>query len=419
LFATIKKELLLLLRDPGGLLLLLIMPAILIIVMAFVQDAPYRDYQEMHFDILVVNKDPGSVGKKILEQLGQSRNFTVVSEVDHKVLDEQGLRNSLRTGKYKMGIIIPANATAIMVNMSNRLANKMAGSMHLPATLPESDKAPDGTIELIFDPVVKPSFRNALSFALNEYITKVKTEVVLQRLSSLNGGDASGISLDNLKGLSVTEQRLDNGERINERLNSVQHNVPAWALFGMFMIVVPISGNMIRERDEGSDVRIKLIPDATRRVGLGKIVFYMLVCLFQFFVMMLVGIFLLPLLGLPQLQLGAHPWLLLPVALAIAFAAVNYGYFIGAVFKTANQAMPFGAISVVLFSAMGGVWVPVDILPPAMRTIALASPLHWGLEGINQVILRGGNFGSVIVPSLVMIGIGMLLTVLPVFFGRR
>ena len=47
-------------RDPGGLLLLLIMPAALIIVMALVQDAPYRDYQEMKFEILVANKDKGS-----------------------------------------------------------------------------------------------------------------------------------------------------------------------------------------------------------------------------------------------------------------------------------------------------------------------------------------------------------------------
>lgn len=419
MFATIKKELLLLLRDPGGLLLLLIMPAALIIVMAFVQDAPYRDYQEMKFEILVLNKDKGSVGKKIVEQLNESKNFIVVDQMAEKPLDEQGLKENLKAGKYKMGIIIPENATAIMVNMTNKFANQLASSMNIPSSLPVNANQLSSNIELIFDPVVKPSFRNALSFALNEYISKVKMEVIIQRLSSLNGGESGKVDLSNLNGLTVTERSLDNGIKVNERMNSVQHNVPAWALFGMFLIVVPISGNMIRERDEGSDVRIKLIPDATRRVGIGKIVFYILVCMFQFFVMMLVGIFLLPLLGLPRLTLGEHPWLLLPIALAISFAAVNYGYFIGSVFKTANQAMPFGAISVVLFSAMGGVWVPIEILPDMMRKIAIVSPLHWGLEGIDQVILRGGDVVSILPSFFIMVAIGTLLSILPVFFGRK
>jgi ABC-2 type transport system permease protein len=418
LFATIKKELLLLLRDPGGLLLLLLMPAALIIVMAFVQDAPYKDYQEMKFQIPLVNNDKGSVGAKIMAQLRESKNFVVIDSIDHKVLTEEGLRSILKKGQYKMGIVIPENATAIMVNMSNKMANQFAATMHLPAALPESQNI-DGNIELLFDPVVKPSFRNSLSFAMNEYISKVKMEVLMQRMAALNGGDKSfKMDITALSGLSVKEYSLETNAKIGT-MNSVQHNVPAWTIFGMFLIVVPISGNMIRERDEGSDVRIKLIPNAIKRVGIGKILFYILVCMFQFYVMVTMGVFILPLLGLPSFTLGLHPWLLFPVSLGISFAAVSYGYFIGSVFKTANQASPFGAISVVLFSAMGGVWVPVEILPKAMRAVAQVSPLHWSLEGVVQVILRGGNLMSIL-PSLgIMITIGIVFAVLPVFFARK
>jgi ABC-2 type transport system permease protein len=225
--------------------------------------------------------------------------------------------------------------------------------------------------------------------------------------------------MDDMNVLAVNERSLDKGAQISPSMNSVQHNVPAWAIFGMFLIVVPISGNMIRERDEGSAVRIQLIPTATRRVGFGKIVFYIMVCMLQFFVMMLVGIFLLPFFGLPRLNLGVHPLVLIPVAFSIAFAAVNYGYFIGSVFKTANQAMPFGAISVVLFSAMGGVWVPVEILPDAMRKVAMISPLHWSLEGVNEVILRGKDILGIVKPFGILIGSGILLSILPVFLGKK
>jgi ABC-2 type transport system permease protein len=421
-FATLRKELLLLLRDPGGLLLLLIMPAALIIVMALVQDAPYRDYQEMKFEILVTNQDKGSVGGKIIEGLKKNKSFIVVDQVDGKPIDETSLRTRLKDGDYQMGIVIPEDATASLVNTSNKLANDMADAMGMTASLPVSMDSSNVSIHLLFDPVVKPSFRSSLNFALNQYITQVTTEILLQRMSKLNGSEKEAhIDMSSMNVLAVNEQSLDNsGSQISPSTNSTQHNVPAWAIFGMFLIVVPISGNMIRERDEGSALRILLIPSANKKVGLGKIVFYILVCMLQFFVMMLVGIYILPLFGLPRLALGTHALTQLPViAFAIAFAAVNYGYFIGSVFKTANQAMPFGAISVVLFSAIGGVWVPIEVLPETMKKVALLSPLHWSLEGVNEVILRDSGWRGMLKSFMVLLGSGSLLSILPVFLGKK
>jgi len=419
LFATIRKEFLLLLRDPGGLLLLLIMPAALIIVMALVQEAPYKDYQEMKFDILVMNKDKGDIGREIVEQIGLSKNFVVIDSVDDDLLNDQSFKENLRNGKYKMGIVIPEDATKTMVNMSNKVANQLAASMQMPSVLPVNNANKASDIQLVFDPIVKPSFRSSLTFALNEYISKVKMEVLLERLSKLNGGNtATPVDLSALQGLAVMEKSLDNGRELKQ-INSTQHNVPAWTIFGMFLIVVPISGNMIRERDEGSDVRIKLIPRATAPVNIGKIIFYILVCMFQFLVMTWVGVYLLPVFGLQAYTLGLHSWLLIPVAFSIAFAAVSYGYFVGSIFKTANQAMPVGAISVVLFSAMGGVWVPIEILPNLMRKIAVVSPLHWSLEGVDQVVIRNGNIGAVIPSVLIMLAIGGVLCALPILFSRK
>lgn len=420
MFATLRKELLLLLRDPGGLLLLLLMPAALIIVMAVVQDAPYRDYQEMKFEILVANKDKGSTGAKLIEGLKRNKSFVVIDSLDGVMVDEGALRHQLKNGSYKMGIIIPERATASLVNTANKLANEMAGAMGLSGSLPVNNETNTSSIQLLFDPVVKPSFRGALNFALNQYLTQVKTEILLQRMGQINGSThETPVDLGALNVLAVTEKSLDSGTAVSPSMNSTQHNVPAWAIFGMFLIVVPISGNMIRERDEGSALRIRLIPGANRKVGLGKIVFYILVCMLQFFVMTLVGIFILPLFGLPRLTLGHHAITLLPMAFAIAFAAVNYGYFIGSIFKTANQAMPFGAISIVLFSAIGGVWVPVEILPQVMKTLALLSPLHWSLEGVNEVILRDSGWAGILKPFSILVGSGVVLGVLPVFLGKK
>lgn len=422
MFATIRKEFLLLLRDPGGILLLLLMPTALIIVMALVQDAPFRDYQEMKFDILVANNDKGPVGRKIVEGLASNRSFVLHEEEAGNKLSTQTLKDLLQEGTYKIGIVIPENASKALISVSNHMANQLAGSMGLPGALQEVPLDDSADIQLLFDPVTKPSFRSSLNFALNQYVLQVKMDLLLSRMSKMSHTDTSRqvkLSMASFNVLDVRERSLGDDSRISPRLNSVQHNVPAYALFGMFLIVVPIAGNMIRESDEGSAVRIRLIPNAMGTVALGKILFYILVCLTQFLVMLQVGIYLLPLFGLSSLQTGSQPLALVPVAICIAFAAVSFGYFIGAIFKTANQAMPFGAITVVLFSAMGGIWVPVEVLPDSMQAIARFSPMYWSLEGVNQVILRDNGWQGIGLPCSVLALLGLVLTLIAILLQRR
>jgi ABC-2 type transport system permease protein len=61
ILATIYKEFLLLIRDPGGMALIFIMPLALVIVMALVQDAPFRDYQEIKLEVLFIDQDQDSL----------------------------------------------------------------------------------------------------------------------------------------------------------------------------------------------------------------------------------------------------------------------------------------------------------------------------------------------------------------------
>lgn len=399
-----------LIRDPGGLLLLLLMPAVLIIVMSTVQDAPYKDYKALRFKMPVVNRDKGPAGNKIIQQLKKSDVFVIIDNKDQKPYNEHELSSDIQSGQYPLGIIIPPNTSAALVNKSNELSNMLAQGMGMPATLPVGHGNDSAIIKMLFDPASKPSLKTSLSFALNQYIAQIQMQLLLERLSR-SGGDSIQTQAMLSKPLqSIYIREVAEGHDVIAATNSVQHNVPAWTIFGMFLIVVPIAGNMIRERDEGSAVRLRLIPNASRTVALGKILFYILLCLFQFLIMLLIGIYILPLTGLDSLQLGAHPLGLVPMAIAIAFGATAYGFFVGSVFKTANQAMSIGAISVVLVAAIGGVWVPIEILPKFMQQVALISPLHWSLQGLNGIMLRNQRLWEIWQPLLIMIIFGMVLT---------
>jgi len=418
--ATILKEWQLMKRDIAGLLLLLIMPAALIIVMALIQDAPFREYQDIKFDMLIADADHGSLARQITDGLKHSPNFRVTDSIDGKPLTEQRMKELLNSGDYKIGILIPAGVTAEVANAANLVVNDIARKTGLDAAIQPAREAREQVfVHLYFDPVSKPAFRSVISAALDKYITYSCSNTLMSRLAVLNKdtATAAGAGTTDLKkimqGVGIKELPVNDNSLAH--VSSVQHNVPAWAIFGMFFIVIPISGHVIKEREDGSADRIALIPNVTKFVGLGKIIFYTLLCSLQFMIMMCIGLWAMPLFGLPPLYPGEHAWLLLPIALFIGFAASTYGYFFGTFLKTINQSLSFGSVSVVILSAVGGIWVPIEIMPAGMQHVAMISPLHWSLDAVNQVILRNGSVDSVIKPLSILLLTGTALWVASFF----
>lgn len=423
ILATMNKEWILMRRDAGGFLLLFLMPAFLIIVMALVQDAPFKDYQEIRFDLLLADNDHGSLSKEIKTGLNESKNFRVIESYEGKPLTDAKLKELLQKGKYQIGIVIPKDATAEIVNSANIIANNISKKIGM-GTFPVRKSRDSTYVHMYFDPVSKPTFRMSIRNALDKYITYSCSNLLVKRLNNLSKeqNTVDTTQSDDFKkvfgGIGLKEELL--GEEIEgkENINSVQHNVPAWAIFGMFFIAIPIIAHTIKEREEGSSLRVELIPNTYKFVALGKIKFYTLICTAQFICMLAIGLWVLPLFGLSKLHLGQQPWALLPVAIAIAFAATSFGYLIGAIFKTSNQALPFGSITIIILSALGGIWVPVELLPPVMKKIALVSPLHWGLDAVHHLILRNGSIKDVWLHIALLLAFGFILWLISILLGR-
>lgn len=412
--ATIRKEWLLLMRDKAGLALLFVMPVVLITVMALIQDAPFRDYQEVKFDILAVDNDHGRLGRYIREGLGQSGQFNLIDSLNEQPLSEEKAAQLIREGAYKISITIPKGATAEIVSNANKIVNDISKRMGIPAQLPVKALITDSlAVQLYFDPAAKKAFRSAIYQALDNFLTQVQTDLLLERIQlQLRKRDSTATDTFpaiRLKAVALKETALGHGRQIDVISNSVQHNVPAWSIFAMFFIVIPIAGNMIREREDGSLVRMKLIPGNYLSILTGKLAFFVGICTAQFYLMMLVGLYALPLLDLPRLQLGVDHAAGLITAISIGITATAYGILIGTVFKTPNQALNFGAISIVIFSAIGGIWIPLEVMPEKIQTVGRLSPLSWGLNAINDIYLRNGSIRYVLPDIVKLLTCGLLM----------
>ena len=189
----------------------------------------------------------------------------------------------------------------------------------------------------------------------------------------------------------------------------VQHNVPAWTLFAIFFIIVPLSINMVKEKSQGTFVRLRTNPVSYLTVLGGKTLVYLSVCMIQFGLMLVIGVYFFPSIGLPSLDVSNKIPMLFLVALFAGLAAIGLGLLLGTVARTQEQSAPFGATLVVILAAMGGVWVPVFIMPGFMQVLSNLSPMNWGLNAFYDVFLR--NVGLMgILPDITLLFLFFILT---------
>ncbi len=400
ILATFLNESRLFAKDLAGMALLFLMPLALTVLMALIQDAPFREYQDIRFEILWVDEDGGKMAKQLGAELDSIPQFVLVRKLNNQLLTAAKAQELVHKGDFKLAVIVPRGVSAEVANSANQVANELGSKLGAPGKLPQRESRLVA-LEIYFDPVIKQAMKLSILNALEKQVTKIQAEIILARLENRldeQASDSAGPGLrlqEKLQAVRIKEISGEKNSTTQLTTNSVQHNVPAWALFGLFFIIIPIAGNFIREREDGSLMRIKMIPGSYFSILLGKLGFYIVLGMLQFFVMLAAGALVMPLLGLDSLQIGNAFGSLFLAVLVIAATATAYGVLIGSVFQTPNQALPFGAISIVILSAIGGVWVPVEILPAGLQQLAKLSPLHWALDAINELFLRSGSILTV------------------------
>jgi ABC-2 type transport system permease protein len=402
ILATIHKEFLLLIRDLGGLALIFLMPLALVIVMALIQDAPFRDYQELKLEVLFVNADKDSLGNSIEKAFKSSTNVTVIPKRDTTEVNAL-----VRSGTYKAAIILPKGASEVLRKKIRQLMAQIFANVGINRQPLDSAIVPSVDVRIVFDPAIKVNYTQALSSALEKVITDIQSKWMLDELQNQLGTSSMPKEKVKIDFSSIIKVNQNFASKKNSNalvLNSVQHNVPAWTIFAMFFILFPLAGNFIKEREEGSMLRLRLISGSQFAVIAGKFAFYFGICMTQCLLMIIVGIYIMPLIGLQQLVLGSNIFGVAFTAAAVAMAATGYGLLIAVYFNTPQQALSFGSISVVILAAMGGVWIPIYVMPEFLQKISRFSPLNWGLESFNDLFLRDTSTLAILPELLKLIG---------------
>ncbi len=363
--AMVKKELILVMRDKHALLALFIMPAIFILIMSVaLRDQFAQD--KIVFDINIIDNDKSSVSKDLIEAIKGKSNFKIVESKNAQFL-----------------ITIPKDyekdsKTKIVISVKSSIKSDLL----------EIFKAK--LLQTVLDQKTK-NFKSAIKDFMPEasdFITNLKTDP-----NSL---------------FTVKYQKSDKVP------NATQQSVPTWIVFGMFFVIIPMSTIYINERKQNTLARLNSMNVPVVLMAISKSVPYLIINQLQAWIMIAVGIFLVPYFNTPALEINGTISAVVLLSFSLSLSAIGVSSLIAVSASSSEQATTIGGILNILLGAIGGVMIPKFIMPESMQKLADISPMSWGLDGFLDIFLQAGDVTAVADESLRLALFGITTLILSI-----
>lgn len=414
LWRSFIKEVLLLKRDIGGIVIIFVMPLLLIITITLIQDSTFKNLEGSKIPIIFIDKDQSEVSKNIKQELEASKTFQLLTNYN-----EKSAQDAVFSGDYQMAIVIPENLTKDLNSNIDSKVQTIVNSFGIEtdsATTAQRFVPKTKEIHLYFDPATNAGFKNSVMNSVNKMIFEIENKKIYKAFQDQLGTTENLEENKNLIRFKEITPKKGNTEILP---NSVQHNVPAWALFAIFFIVVPLSINLVKEKSQGTSVRVRASPTPYYIHILGKTFTYLIICVIQFLLMVAVGIYLFPYMDLPQFDVTGKMFHLVIVTIFAGLAAIGFGVLLGTLADTQEQSAPFGATSVVVLAAIGGIWVPVFLMPEFMQSVAKFSPMNWGLNAYYDIILRNSGIAGIAKELALLFLFYLAMVTISIFYERK
>ena len=354
--AFITKEWLVLRRDPHALAVLFLMPTAFILVMSLALRDSFRLDATSTLRVLVIDEDRSTDSRRLLELAAAAPSADAI----------EAAQATLRA----------RNADVLAV-IGKGFAKALGQRQAPPLSLIAEPGTPVALLER-----ERGRWERALGV--------LRAEVALRSLAAMSPA-LSEIDLSSQVALPGVTLRSASPVP----LTSVQQSVPAWLVFAMFFVALPVSTLLIGERQQGTLDRLRSLAVEPSTIVVGKLVPFYVVHLLQVVAMLLVGRWIVPLVGGDALSLAVDPLALFVVASATSLAALGLALLIASFARTSEQATIAAGGTNIVLGALGGIMVPKQVMPAAMQTITQLSPMGWGLDAFVDVFTRQASVGSV------------------------
>ncbi len=395
---AVKKEFLILLSDKTGLALMFLMPLLLVYIITIIQDSAFKMANQSSMALLVINQDEGEQSQHLIRLLEQSQLFELTQD---STIAKDAISTTLYEQEYLTAVYFPPNFSEQLKQKANLLSGTLLAEVGMNEGSPALQTIATPTLEYYHDPVLQESYSISIMNMIDAYIKTVEGELLINEMcQQLELTEAPAKLREAMANNQVGVKKI--AATLNSKSlqpNSTQHNVPAWTIFAMFFMVTSLGNSIVKERLNGSFVRLKTMPTSFVLVLGAKLFVYLVAAVLQVLLIFTLARFTFESIGLPPLTFPSDGFAFAVVVLMNGLAAVSYATVVGTVARTREQASGFGAVSIVILAALGGIWIPSFVLPEFLQLISYGSPLYWCLEGFYTLFLRGGDW-QILLPTL-------------------
>ncbi len=391
--ALTSKDLLQLLRDWKTALFLVAMPIVFTLLFGFVFSGASGE-EDPRLPVGFVDQDSGgALGAHLLNLLQDSSTVRPILAEDGEDVAE--LERRVEEEEWAALLIVPAGYSA----------RSMDGE---PASL---------TIVVGADASAAETTRSAVQAAALRLQSAVQTaRLTAQALETQSGASDDALRQRALQAalaawadppltVSVSQSGAIEEEGVFRLPNAYAQSSPG--VMVQFSMAGLMGAAEIILRERKSRTMLRLLTTTVSRPGiiLGHFAAMLAMVLLQLLVLVAFGQFFLDVDYLRQ------PLALLVMVLAISIWAASLGLLIGVLARSEEQAIIFVLFPMLVLSGVGGAWMPLEFTSPTFQAVGSVTPLYWAMNGLQNLVVRGMGFESVLLPA------GVLLAYATVFFG--
>lgn len=376
ILALAKKELLILRRDLHGVAVLFVMPAMFVVIMALA--IPSQNEIDQRKILLTIN----SVVNNDAYQL-----FVAFLENDNQV--------QLSTDSQNVDANIRLLATFNEQNLTQ--------------------------IELAVPQTSNHIERIQIEHSVQMALAKIKLHGLLIDMEIIVNEDPFTDRIDLIESRSkLMPLTITSLESTQTFPSPVQHSVPSWLIFGMFFIVLPFSQTLLKEKQNSTAIRLRSFGVRPFEMILSKLLPYFVINQLQFWSLIAVGLFVIPAFGGEAFHLQGELLNYVFLSIVISFTALGLSSFIAVVVKTQEQAVVVGGGLNLILAALGGIMVPKYLMSAKISPITEFSPMGWGLDAFQQLLLHQKSLSDISGTLFVMVLFSIImLSIATYIFSRQ
>jgi len=223
--------------------------------------------------------------------------------------------------------------------------------------------------------------------------------------TATGNNDAMAMMSNRIETVSITR------DTISPR-SSFEFTFPSSILWGLIACATTFGVSIVKERNEGTYLRLRLSPITRAHILGGKGIACFITSVAVCVVLLAIGIFIF---GVTV----SSPLILVLGIVSSSFAFVGVMMLISVMGKTEEAVGGAGWAIMLVFAMSGGGMIPVFVMPDWLKAISNFSPVKWGILSLEAGIWRQFTLNEMMFPVGILIGIGLAGYALGVYILSR